>query len=66
VVGRHVRIVASVEAIDAKASKVTLRGPKRTVDLKVKDPANLKDVKVGDMVEAEFAEAFAIKVEKAK
>ena len=65
VMGKDVMIVASVEAVDAKAGKVTLRGPKRTVDLRVKDPAVLKGVKVGDMVEAEFAEAFAIKVEKA-
>lgn len=65
IMGREVKITASVEAIDAKAGKVTLRGPQRTVDLKVKDPAVLKEVKVGDMVEAEFVEALAVKVEKA-
>lgn len=65
IVGKSVRVVASVEALDAKAGKVTLRGPQRTVELKVKDPAVLKNVKVGDFVEAEFVEAMAVKVEKA-
>jgi Cu/Ag efflux protein CusF len=64
VVGVDVKVVASVEAVDAKAGKVTLRGPEHTVALKV-DPALLKNVKVGDMVEAEFVEAIAVKVEKA-
>ena len=65
IVGRDVKVVASVDKIDAKAGKVTLRGPQRTVVLKVKDPAVLSKVKVGDMVEAEFTEALAVKVEKA-
>ena len=65
IVGTEVTIVASVEAVDMKASKVTLRGPQRTVVLKVKDPAMLKNVKVGDMVEGTFIEALAVKVEKA-
>jgi Cu/Ag efflux protein CusF len=64
VVGVNVKVVASVEALDAKAGKVTLRGVEHTVALKV-DPALLKNVKVGDMVEAEFLEAVAVKVEKA-
>lgn len=64
VVGMDVKVVASVEAVDAKTGKVTLRGPEHTVTIKV-DPALLKNVKVGDMVEAEFVEALAVKVEKA-
>lgn len=65
VAARQVTVVAKVEAIDEKNSMVTLRGPKQTVDLKVKDPAILKQVKVGDNVEAAYVEAVAIKVEKA-
>jgi Cu/Ag efflux protein CusF len=65
IVGTEVKITASVEAVDRKANKVTLRGPQRTVVLKVKDPAMLKNVKVGDMVEGTFVEALAVKVEKA-
>lgn len=63
-VTRSVKIIASVESINAKAGKVTVRGPQRTVVLDVKDPAALKGVKVGDMVEATFAESVTIKVEK--
>lgn len=63
-VTRSVKIVASVEAIDAKAGKVTVRGPQRTIDLAVKDPAVLKTLKKDDMVEAVFAESVSIKVEK--
>jgi Cu/Ag efflux protein CusF len=65
VIGKDVKVVASVEAVDHKAGKVTLRGPERTLTLMVKDKALLKNVKAGDMVEAEFVEALAIKVEKA-
>jgi NADPH-dependent 2,4-dienoyl-CoA reductase/sulfur reductase-like enzyme len=64
VITREVRVVASVEAIDAKASMVTLRGPEHTVSMKVEDPKMLEGVKVGDMVEAVYAEAMAIKVER--
>jgi hypothetical protein len=63
VIGTEVKIIASIDAIDAKANKATLRGPEKTVTLKV-DPAVLKNVKVGDMVEATFIEAVMIKVEK--
>lgn len=61
---REVKVIASVEAIDAKAQKVTLRGPEHTVAVKVQDPAMLKGVKKGDMVEAVYTEAVALKVEK--
>lgn len=53
-----------VEAIDAKAGKITVRGPQRTIDLSVKDAALLKTLKKDDMIEATFAEAVTIKVEK--
>jgi Cu/Ag efflux protein CusF len=61
---REVKVVASVEAIDAKKQMVTLRGPEHTVSMKVQDPAMLQGVKKGDMVEAVYTEAVAIKVEK--
>ncbi len=64
VITREVRVVASVEAVDAKKSMVTLRGPQNTVSMKVGDPKMLEGVKVGDMVEAVYAEAMAIKVER--
>lgn len=59
---REVKVVASVEKIDPVKSVVTLRGPELTVDVKVRDPAMLKGVKVGDFVEASYTEAVAINV----
>jgi len=65
-VGQQVTILADVIAVDAKASTVTLRGPKgNTVDLNVRDPNQLKLVKKGDQVEAVYTEAVAITVEPA-
>lgn len=62
-VGRQVTVVANVIAVDAKKQTVRLRGPEHTVDLKVRDPNQLKLVKVGDQVEATYTEATAISVE---
>jgi len=65
IVGREVTVVADVVSVDAAKQTVRLRGPSRTVDLKVKDPAQLKMIKAGDQVEATFTEALAISVEPA-
>jgi Cu/Ag efflux protein CusF len=65
VIVRQVDVVASVEAIDTAKPSITLRGPERTITLKVNDPAMLKGVKKGDFVAARYTEAMAIKVEKA-
>ena len=59
----EVRVIADVLAVDTKKQTVRLRGPHRTVDLKVRDPNQLALVKVGDQVEATFTEAMAISVE---
>ena len=65
-VGRQVTIIAEVMNVDAKTQVVTLRGPQRTVELKVKDPEQFKRVAKGDRVEATYTEALAIAVEPAK
>jgi Cu/Ag efflux protein CusF len=58
---------ASVEAIDAKKKHVTLKGPEgKTMVVKVKDPKNLVNVKVGDQVMLTYTEALAVSVEPAK
>jgi len=62
-VAEHVKITADVIGVDAKAHTVRLRGPERTVDLYVEDPAQLKLVKVGDQIEAEYTQAVALTVE---
>jgi Cu/Ag efflux protein CusF len=63
----QVTVVTEVIAVDAKAKVVTLRGPKgNMLDLQVKDPQQLKQIKVGDKVEAVYSEALAVSVEAAK
>lgn len=62
-VGRQVTIVADVIAVDPAKQTVTLRGPQRTVDLVVADPAQFKLIAKGDQVEAKYTQALAITVE---
>jgi hypothetical protein len=45
---------------------VTLRGTEYEVDLKIRDPEQLKMIKVGDQVHAVYTEAVALSVEPAK
>ena len=59
----RVTIVGTVTAIDAKTQLVTVRGPEgNEVDIKVEDPAKLKNLKTGDLVRATYTEALAISV----
>ena len=62
---REVTVTADVTAVDRKKMIVTLRGPKQTVDLKLRDPEQIKLVKIGDQVEATYQEAMAISLEPA-
>ena len=62
-VARQMTVIADVIGVNRKKQTVTLRGPSRTVELKVNDPEQLKLVKVGDQVEATYTEAAAISVE---
>jgi hypothetical protein len=64
-VARQVEVTADVIAVDAKKQSITLRGPKRTVELKLRDPEQFKLVKVGDQVQAVYTEAVAVAVEPA-
>ena len=61
-VGRQVTVVADVVDVNAQSKLVTLKGPQRTVEIKVNDPEQLKLIKKGDQVEATFTEAMAIAV----
>jgi hypothetical protein len=65
-VAEHVKVIADVTAVNRKTSMVTLKGPRQEVDLYVGDPAQLKLIKVGDQIEAEYTQALAIAVEPAK
>jgi Cu/Ag efflux protein CusF len=60
-----VTIVADVVAVDTAKQMVTLKGPKETVDLRVADPAQLRNIAKGDQVEATFTQAIAVAVEPA-
>ena len=62
-VGRQVTVVADVVALDPAKQIVTLKGPKQTVNLKVPDPAQFKNIAKGDQVEATFTQAFAVAVD---
>jgi len=67
VVANQVTVTTTVEAIDPKKTHVTLKGPEgNSVKVKVQDPKNLKNVKVGDQVIITYTEALAISVDKPK
>lgn len=60
--GRQVTAVGDVTRIDAATQTVTLKGPQRTLDLKVRDPEQFKLIAVGDQIEATYTEALAVAV----
>ena len=64
--GRKITVVADVTAVDPATQTITLRGPERTVELKVLDPEQFKWVAKGDQVEVTYSEALAVKVERTK
>ncbi len=64
VVARQINVTAKIDAIDTKTNIVTLTGVEHTVELKAKNPDNLKGFKVGDFVDAVYVEAIAISVQK--
>ena len=61
-----VAVTATVVGIDTARRTVTLKGPKRTVDLPVSKEVDLAKIKVGDQVGAVYQESFALTVEPAK
>ncbi|MDM0117802.1 hypothetical protein QTI66_37540 [Variovorax sp. J22R133] len=61
---KRVTIVANVESVNAKRGIVTLRGAEGNfVDVKVRDPALLREVKAGDQVVASVTETVAVGVQ---
>lgn len=63
---REVTVLADVVEVDTAAKVVTLRGPAGNhMDLLVRDPAQLANIKKGDKVQAVYTESFAIKVSAA-
>lgn len=64
--GRQVKVVGNVTKVDAATQTVTVKGPERTVDLKVRNPEQFKLIAVGDQIEATYTEALAVAVTAAK
>jgi hypothetical protein len=62
---RQVTVVGDVTKVDAATQKVTVKGPQRTVELKVRDPEQFKRIAVGDQIEATYTEAVAVAVSPA-
>jgi Cu/Ag efflux protein CusF len=61
--GRETVVIANVWSVDKKRQMVTLRGARDGLkEFRVKDPAKLAAVQVGDQVELKFVEAVAIGV----
>ena len=54
----------TVEAIDKDKQTVTLKGPKRSLTLRVRDPNKLDAIKVGDPVVGKYYEALMVEVKK--
>jgi Cu/Ag efflux protein CusF len=66
-VGRTVNLTATITAIDLVNGTVTLTGPGgQSQTIKARDPANLKKVQVGDLVDITYTEAVAISVKPVK
>jgi hypothetical protein len=61
---RTVQVLAVIQAVDRSAGTVTLRGAKRTVTIAVPEGVDIRKLKVGDEVRAEFTEAIVLNVER--
>lgn len=56
-------IISVIEAINKEKQTVTLKGPQNhTRTLRIRDPANLEKLAIGDKVMITYAEAVAVKV----
>jgi Cu/Ag efflux protein CusF len=63
---REVTVLADVVAVDTANKVVTLRGPAgNVVEMLVRDPTQLANIKKGDQVQAVYTESLAIKVSAA-
>ena len=61
----QVTVTSTITAIDKKKPSVTLKGADgKTTEVKVRNPKNLENVKVGDLVEITYTEALALSLEK--
>ena len=65
-IGQKTSVTVTITAIDPKVPSVTFKGPQgNTRTIKVRHTEKLQGVNVGDTVEITYAEALAIRVDKA-
>jgi Cu/Ag efflux protein CusF len=65
-VAQQTTVTVKITAVNTKTPSVTIKGSDgEEQTIKVKDPSKLSGIKVGDMVDITYTEAFAIKVDKA-
>jgi len=65
-IGREITVTGTITAIDKKQGSVTVKGPQgKSHTVKVKEPKNLENVKVGDLIELTYAQALAVALDKA-
>jgi hypothetical protein len=62
--GAVVTLRGTVEAIDKEKQTVTIKGPKRSLIVRVQDPTKLDAIKVGDPVVGKYYESIAFEVKK--
>ena len=65
VAARKVTATGDVIALDAATQTATLRGPNRTVTLRVPDPKQFQMIAVGDLVQITYTDAVGVWVEPA-
>ena len=65
-IGREITVTGTITAIDKKKGSVTVKGPQgKSHVVKVKEPKNLENVKVGDLIELTYTQALAVALDKA-
>lgn len=65
-IGREITVTGTITAIDKKQGSVTIKGPQgKSHTAKAKDPKNLENVKVGDLIELTYAQALVVALDKA-
>ena len=66
VVARQAAVTAKVVAVEAPYKRVTLRAPSgEQLRILVKDQQQFDNIRVGDLVEADYAQAIALSITKA-
>jgi hypothetical protein len=61
---RLLTVRGTVEAIDKDKQTVTLKGPRQSLTVHVRDPKKLEAIKVGDPVLAKYYESLIIELKK--